>query len=218
MPNSSAIKLALSFLAPKAERAIVSLISSHCSPESILHPSMMTQPAPRSALVDLDNIEFYRPQPLKSLQPESALSIPPILPPLSILPGAAVHETLPRGDGALLFDRPYGWDSSCGPPSLNTFDAELAGCANAASLETSSHTVNKLTQGETNNETLDASTFSLTSSPSLSSPQKTTDLPGPFGNTTRQERIEILTEPNSHICPPSPDLQERDQPPALHLT
>ncbi|KAL4801342.1 hypothetical protein ASPSYDRAFT_37662 [Aspergillus sydowii CBS 593.65] len=120
----------------------------------------MTQPAPRRALVDLDNIEFYRPQPSKSLPPESALSIPPILPPLSILPGAATRRALPRGDGALLFDRPYGWDSCCDPEVPNSFDVELARCANAASLATSSNTDSELTRGETSNETLDASMFS----------------------------------------------------------
>ncbi|KAL2801620.1 hypothetical protein BJX63DRAFT_426619 [Aspergillus granulosus] len=166
----------------------------------------MTQPAPRGALVDLDNIEFYRPQPSKSLQPESALSI---------LPGVATRKTLPRGDSALLFDRPYGWDSLCSPTSLNSFDVEFSRCANAASLATSSPTDNKLMRGETGNETLDASTFSLTSSPSLSSPQKTTDLPGPFGSTTSQERIEIPTELDGHICPLSPELQARDQPPDI---
>ncbi|PYH60290.1 uncharacterized protein BO96DRAFT_186688 [Aspergillus niger CBS 101883] len=46
----------------------------------------MTQPAPRRALVDLDNIEFYRPQPSKSLQPEPTLSVQPISPCLSFLP------------------------------------------------------------------------------------------------------------------------------------
>lgn len=120
---------------------------------------MMTQPAPRRALVDLDNIEFYRPQPLQSPGPESAFLIPPILPPLSILPGATSRKTLTRGDGALPFDHPYGLDSSCSPASLNTFDVELARCANAASLATGSHTVNELTQGQTGNETLDGSTF-----------------------------------------------------------
>ncbi|KAL2830489.1 hypothetical protein BDW59DRAFT_158402 [Aspergillus cavernicola] len=119
----------------------------------------MTQPAPRRALVDLDNIEFYRPQPAKSLPPESALSIPPILPPLSILPGAATRKALPRGDGALLFDRPYGWDSCCDPEVPNSFDVELARCANAASLATSSNTDSELTRGETSNETLDTSMF-----------------------------------------------------------
>ncbi|KAL4935403.1 hypothetical protein BDV06DRAFT_228857 [Aspergillus oleicola] len=173
----------------------------------------MAQPAPRRALVDLDNIEFYRPQPSKSLPPESALSVPLTLPPLSILPVAATRKALPRGDGALLFDRPYGWDSSCDPEVLNSFDVELARGANAASLATRSHTDSKLTQGETGNETLDASTFSLASSPPLSSPQGPTGLPDPFGGTTCRERIGIPTEPDSPICPPSPDLQERDQPP-----
>ncbi|KAE8130824.1 hypothetical protein BDV38DRAFT_276484 [Aspergillus pseudotamarii] len=172
----------------------------------------MTQPAPRRALVDLDNIEFYRPQPLKSQQSESALLIPPILPPLSILPGAAARKTLPRGDSALPFHHPYGLDSSCSPASLNTFDVELTRCANAASLATDSHTVNELTQGETGNETFDASTFSLALSPSLSSLPKTTDLPGPFGSTTSREGIRVSTEPDSHLCFPSSDLQERDQP------
>lgn len=119
---------------------------------------MMTQPAPRMALVDLDNIEFYRPQLLKSPRPEPAL-IPQILPPLSILPCATARKTLPRGDGALPFDHPYGLDSSCSPASLNTFDVELVRCANAASLATGSHTVNEPTQGETGNETFGASTF-----------------------------------------------------------
>ncbi|KAB8257983.1 hypothetical protein BDV32DRAFT_160253 [Aspergillus pseudonomiae] len=173
---------------------------------------MMTQPAPRRALVDLDNIEFYRPQPLQSPGPESAFLIPPILPPLSILPGATARKTLTRGDGALPFDHPYGLDSSCSPASLNTLDVELARCANAASLATGSHTVNELTQGQTGNETLDGSTFSLASSPSLSSLPNTTDLPGPFGSTTNREGIEIPAEPDSHLCSPSPDLQERDQP------
>ncbi|KAE8320551.1 hypothetical protein BDV39DRAFT_213388 [Aspergillus sergii] len=173
---------------------------------------MMTQPAPRRALVDLDNIEFYRPQPLQSPGPESAFLIPPILPPLSILPGATSRKTLTRGDGALPFDHPYGLDSSCSPASLNTFDVELARCANAASLATGSHTVNELTQGQTGNEILDGSTFSLASSPSLSSLPNTTDLPGPFGSTTNREGIEIPAEPDSHLCSPSPDLQERDQP------
>ncbi|GMG12981.1 unnamed protein product [Aspergillus oryzae] len=113
---------------------------------------MMTQPAPRRALVDLDNIEFYRPQLLKSPRPESA-------PPLSILPGATARKTLPRGDGALPFDHPYGLDSSCSPASLNTFDVELARCANPASLATGSHTANELTQGQPGNEAFDASTF-----------------------------------------------------------
>lgn len=121
---------------------------------------MMTQPAPRRALVDLDNIEFYRPQLLKSPRPESAL-IPLILPPLSILPGATARKTLPRGDGALPFDHPYGLDSSCSPASLNTFDVELARCANAASLAIGSHTANEHTQGQTGNEALDASTFCM---------------------------------------------------------
>ncbi|KAE8397709.1 hypothetical protein BDV37DRAFT_276720 [Aspergillus pseudonomiae] len=172
----------------------------------------MTQPAPRRALVDLDNIEFYRPQSLKSPRSESALLIPPILPPLSILPGGTARKTLPRGDGALPFDHPYGLDSSCSPASLNTFDVDLARCANAASLATGSHTVNEFTQGQTGNETFDASSFSLASSPSLSSLPKTTDLPGPFGNTTSREGIRVSTEPDSHLCFPSPDLQERDQP------
>ncbi|KAL3448647.1 hypothetical protein BJX65DRAFT_57612 [Aspergillus insuetus] len=176
---------------------------------------MMTQPAPRRALVDLDNIKFYQPQPSQSPPPESAPSIPLILPPLCILPHAATRKVLPCGDGALLFDRPYGWDSSCDPELLNSFDVELAGCANAASLATSSHTVSELTQGETGNETLDASAFSLTSSPSLSSPKETTDLPGPFGSVTSRERIGIPTEPDRRIYPPSPDLQERDQPPDI---
>ena len=193
----------------------------------------MTQPAPRRALVDLDNIEFYRPQPSKSLPPESALSIPPILPPLSILPGAATRRALPRGDGALLFDRPYGWDSCCDPEVPNSFDVELARCANAASLATSSNTDSELTRGETSNETLDASMFYtsrlfwaslfciwsvanvhtavLTSSPSLSSPKEPTGLPGHIGSTAGGERIGISTEPDSQICPP--DLQERVQPP-----
>ncbi|KAL2840801.1 hypothetical protein BJY01DRAFT_236627 [Aspergillus pseudoustus] len=175
----------------------------------------MTQPAPRRALVDLDNIEFYRPQPSKSLPPESALSIPLTLPPLSILPVAATRKALPRGDGALLFDRPYGWDSSCDPEVLNSFDVELARCANAASLATRSHTDSELTQGETGNETVGASTFALTSSPSLSSREETTDPPGPFESTASREIIEIPTEPDGHVCPPSPDVQERDQPPDI---
>lgn len=112
---------------------------------------MMTQPAPRRVLVDLDNIEFYRPQPpSKSLQPESALSI---------LPGVATRKTLPRGDSALLFDRPYGWNSSCNPTSLNSFDVELARCANAASLATSSPTDDEIMPSEPGNEALNASTF-----------------------------------------------------------
>ncbi|KAL2866161.1 uncharacterized protein BJX67DRAFT_372808 [Aspergillus lucknowensis] len=173
----------------------------------------MTQPAPRRALVDLDNIEFYRPQPSKSRPPESALSIPLSLASLSILPRAAARKALPRGDGALPFDRPCGWASSYNPELLNSFDVELARCANVAPPATSSHTVSELTHEETGNEALDASAFSLTSSPSLSSPPKTTDLPSPFGSTTSRERIGIPTEPDSHIYPPSPDLQERDQPP-----
>lgn len=44
MPNGSAIKLGLSFFAPKAERAIVSLIASHCSPESY-PPALHDDPA-----------------------------------------------------------------------------------------------------------------------------------------------------------------------------
>ncbi|KAL2784256.1 hypothetical protein BJX66DRAFT_344221 [Aspergillus keveii] len=176
---------------------------------------MITQPAPRRALVDLDNSEFYRPQPSQSLQLESALSIPLILPPNPILPGAATRKALPHGDSALLFDRPFGWDSSCSPASLNSFDVELARCANAASLATSSPTVNELMQGGTGNATLDGSTFSLTSSPSLSSPKETTDRPGPFESTISREKTEIPTEPDSHICPPSLDLQERDQPPDI---
>ena len=120
---------------------------------------MMTQPAPQRALVDLDNIEFYRPQPLKSQRSESALLIPPILAPLSIPPGATARKTLPSDDGTLPFDHPHGLDSSRSPASLNTFDVELDKCTNAASPATSSHTVNEPTQGQTGNETLDASTF-----------------------------------------------------------
>lgn len=120
---------------------------------------MMSQPAPRRALVDLDNIEFYRPQPSKSLPPEPALSIPLVRPPLPILPGAATHKALPRGDGALPFDRPYGCDPCCDPKVPNSFDVEFARCANAASLATSSHTDSELTRGRIDNGTLDVSTF-----------------------------------------------------------
>ncbi|OJJ42053.1 hypothetical protein ASPZODRAFT_1668495 [Penicilliopsis zonata CBS 506.65] len=166
----------------------------------------MTQPAPRRVLVDLDNIEFYRPQPpSKSLQPESALSI---------LPGVATRKTLPRGDSALLFDRPYGWNSSCNPTSLNSFDIELARCANAASLATSSPTDDELMLSEPGNEALNASTSLPTSSPSLSSSLEPTDLPGPFGSTASQERIEIPTGLDGH-SPLSPEVQERDQPPDI---
>ncbi|KAB8212767.1 hypothetical protein BDV33DRAFT_197238 [Aspergillus novoparasiticus] len=172
----------------------------------------MTQPAPQRALVDLDNIEFYRPQPLKSQRSESALLIPPILAPLSIPPGATARKTLPSDDGTLPFDHPYGRDSSRSPASLSTFDVELDKCTNAASPATSSHTVNEPTQGQTGNEILDASTSSLASSPSLSSLPKTTDLLSPFGSTTSREGIEVSIEPDSHLCSPSPDLQERDQP------
>ncbi|OGM39394.1 hypothetical protein ABOM_012139 [Aspergillus bombycis] len=177
----------------------------------------MTQPAPQRALVDLDNIEFYRPQPLKSQRSESALLIPPILAPLSIPPGATARKTLPGDDGTLPFDHPCGRDSLRSPASLNTFDVELDKCTNAASPATSSNTVNELTQGQTGNETLDASSLSLASSPLASSPPlsglpKTTYLPGPFGSTTSREGIEVSTEPDSHLCSPSPDLQERDRP------
>lgn len=111
----------------------------------------MTQPAPRRALVDLDNIEFYRPQPpLKLLHPELTLSI---------LPGVATRKPLYRGDSALLFDRPYRWDSLYNPTSLNLFNIKLARCANAASLATSSPIDDELVLGEPRNETLNAFTF-----------------------------------------------------------
>ena len=119
----------------------------------------MTQPAPRRALVDLDNIEFYRPQPSKSLQPEPAPSSQSINPCLSFLPGTAAGTTLPRGDGIPFFDRPHERESPCGPARLNSFDVELSKFAKAASQVTFSAMDSQRTHGETSSEAFDASIF-----------------------------------------------------------
>lgn len=119
----------------------------------------MTQPAPRRALVDLENIEFYRPQPSKSLQPEPALSVQPISPCLSFLPGTAAGSTLPRGNGIPLFDRPHERDSPCSLARLNSFDVELSKFAKAASQVTFSAMDSQRTHGEASSEAFDASTF-----------------------------------------------------------
>ncbi|GAA87907.1 hypothetical protein AKAW_06021 [Aspergillus luchuensis IFO 4308] len=168
----------------------------------------MTQPAPRRAPVDLENIEFYRPQPSKSLQPEPALSVQPISPCLSFLPGTAAGTTLPRGNGIPLFDRPHERDSPCSLARLNSFDVELSKFAKAASQVTFSAMDSQRTHREASSEAFDASTFSLTSC--LSNPRQRTDAPDPFGTTTARERSEIPTGLNGHLCTPSPDLQEQD--------
>ncbi|KAL4927706.1 uncharacterized protein BDV17DRAFT_299020 [Aspergillus undulatus] len=122
----------------------------------------MSQPPPRRVLVDLDNIEFYRPQPSKSLRLGPPRSILPTLPPLSHLPVTADCDPS-QGDGFPFPDHPYSENSACGAAPLNSFDVELAKFAAAEPQLMDSRTQNNLAQEGDGNTTLGTAEFSSAS-------------------------------------------------------
>ena len=110
-------------------------------------------------MVDLDNIEFYQPQPSKSLELGPARSTQPVLPPPSFLPVAAACKALPRDDGFPLLARSYGEHSACGPARPSSFDVELTKFAKAEPQVMDSRTDNNLSQRGNGNMILDAATL-----------------------------------------------------------
>ncbi|GIJ86863.1 hypothetical protein Asppvi_005761 [Aspergillus pseudoviridinutans] len=179
---------------------------------------MVTLPPPRRVLVNLDNIEFYRPQLSKSLrsEPSSATATGPYFRPVLPLPVTLSAPTLREitlgSNRAPSPTTPHEQNSETAPARPIVFNIKIAKFAKPTSPEMSSQTHSAFAQEGTGGSCLIPDTVTPFMTPFTSGEE--TDLASPFEGTVIRPSIELSTEPKSLVSSPITPVSN-EQPYAL---